>query len=102
MPGVSSPAFSSARNVDPTRISTQEVWKQAFAVSVPWFGTPSEAQSSTLDSPPSNLMYQRVFRLPIEWEMMFTLVAPGLFFSRLSTWDLTSVSARILFEVPVL
>jgi hypothetical protein len=90
------------RNVEPTRISTQEVWMQALAVSVPWLGPPSETQSSTFASPPTNLMYQRVLRLPIEWATMSTLVAPGLFFSSVSTRDLTSVSASVLFEVAVL
>src|ERR1051326_9177274 len=101
MPGVPSPSFSSLRNVEPTRISTQEVLKQKFAVSVPWFGPPSETQSSTFDSPSRNLMYQRVLRLPIEWAMMSTFDALVVF-SSFSPSTLTYCSASVLFDCEVL
>src|SRR3954452_14334078 len=100
MPGVSSPAFSSPRNLEPIRISTQEVLPQRLANSVPWLGPPRETQSSTFASPPRNLMYQRLLRLPIEWAIMSTLVAPVVF-SSASTLVLTS-SASILFDCEVL
>src|SRR3954451_3103343 len=101
MPGVSSPAFSSERNLDPMRISVHEVLKQKLANSVPWLGPPSETQSSTLVSPPRNLMYQRVLRLPIEWAMMSTFEAPVALSSD-STCDFTSFSASTLFDCEVL
>src|SRR5688572_20598904 len=84
------------------RISEHAVEKQKFAVSVAWFGPPSGTHSSTFVWPPlTNFTYQRLFRLPIEWAMMSTFVAPGLAASSWSTWAPIS-TAVVLFDWLVL